>query len=305
MLELNDREALQSILDALQTGVCLVDRNGKILLWNSSAERITGYLKQDALGKSIHEDFLERINTKSQELFGADAPLETALREGKSDDAWASLRHKSGRRIPVWLHASPIRNAHGWVTGAVESFDETLAVADWNRRRSKLAAYGCLDEASGVLNHSMIHSHLRETLNTFAEHPLPFSILFVTIDHLDKLKAWHGPGSVPPVFRMVAQTIENSLRPTDFVGRWDTDGFLAILAGCNHQEVSETAERLRRLVAQAKTEWWGDNLSVTVSIGATTAKCGDTVEGVLLRAQHALSTSIEQGGDRRIVLVQD
>jgi PAS domain-containing protein len=43
MLQLNDPEVYRGVLDSLRVGVYLVDRSGKILYWNSGAERITGY----------------------------------------------------------------------------------------------------------------------------------------------------------------------------------------------------------------------------------------------------------------------
>jgi hypothetical protein len=38
------------------------------------------------------------------------------------------------------------------IVGAAETFEEDTSIADWDRRQSKLASYGCIDHASGVLN---------------------------------------------------------------------------------------------------------------------------------------------------------
>jgi PAS domain S-box-containing protein len=43
----------------LPTGVFAVDREGKINFWNAGAERITGYLKQEVLGRVYSDGFLE------------------------------------------------------------------------------------------------------------------------------------------------------------------------------------------------------------------------------------------------------
>lgn len=49
----DDPEILRSVLEDLPTGVYLVGRDGKILFWNSRAERITGHLRQDVVGRFL------------------------------------------------------------------------------------------------------------------------------------------------------------------------------------------------------------------------------------------------------------
>jgi diguanylate cyclase (GGDEF)-like protein/PAS domain S-box-containing protein len=285
-----DTDFYRVVLEGLRAAVYVVDRDGKTLFWNDGAERITGYLRQDVVGRVCGDNFLGETDSEDNDLSGARAPVAVVLRDGKAIEAQVSLRHKTGHRVPVQLWAFPIRNARGAIVGAAQSFEETVSVADWDRRHTKLATYGCLDQASGVLNHGMVQAHLRENLGMFAERPVPFSILCVEIDHLEKIRARDGPGAVAAVLRVVGQTLENSLRPTDFLGRWQESEFLAILTECNESEIARAAERLRRMASTSKIEWWGDCVPVTVSLG-----------GMVLRAERALRESTAQGGNRTSV----
>jgi diguanylate cyclase (GGDEF)-like protein len=183
----------------------------------------------------------------------------------------------------------------------VESFEETIAVSEWERRQGKLAAYGCLDRTSGLLNHGMMQSHLREILSTFAEHPVPFAVLCVGLDQLETIKKRHGPGALAALVRTVGQTLELSLRPTDAVGRWQENEFLAILHECTGKEAETTGKRLRKMAGLAKIEWWGDVLPITLSIGGTEVRAGDSLEAVVGRAEALLEESRGQGGDRILV----
>jgi diguanylate cyclase (GGDEF)-like protein/PAS domain S-box-containing protein len=295
MASFDDPEIFRAVLDSLQAGVYLVDRDRKILFWNAGAERLTGYLRQDTLGRSSREDFLGHIDNDNNEMNGEEAPLETALRNSKAIDAQISVRHKNGHRIPMRLHAAPIRNGNGKVIGAVESFHEMISVADWDRRHNKLAACGCLDEATGVLNHGMVESHLREFLGTYAKHPVPFSILCIRIDELEMVKARHGPGAFAAVLRVVGQTLEGSLRPTDFIGRWQENEFLAILAECSGEEIVKAGERLAKMARQSKIEWWGDMLGVTISMGSAVVKWGDDAQSIVRRAEKGLQKASHTG----------
>jgi diguanylate cyclase (GGDEF)-like protein/PAS domain S-box-containing protein len=297
---LEDPEFLRAVLDSLLTGVYLVDSNGKVTLWNAGAERITGHLRHDVVGHTSPADILVTADVQDNELIGEAAPLAIALREGKPNTMQVSLLHRAGHRVPARLHTVPLRDSQNVIIGAVESFSEFVSGDDIHRRQSKLGQYGCLDRVSGVLNHSLVRAHLREALATFTEHPVPFSIICIGIDGLDKIRARHGQGAIASVLRVVGQTIENSLRPTDFIGRWMENEFLTILAECNEAEVKSVGQRVRRMVLQSKVEWWGDSLPLTLSMGATSALPGDTSESMVLRAENGLRESFSQGGNRLV-----
>ena len=100
------------------------------------------------------------------------------------------------------------------------------------------------------------------------------------------------------ILRVVGQTLENTVRPTDYLGRWQSNQFLAILTECSGNEIERASERLRRMVNASKIAWWGDRVTVTISVGGTVVKHGDTVEAMVLRAERALRESIAEGGNR-------
>ena len=154
-------DLFRTVLEGLRTAVYVVDRDGKTLFWNDGAERITGYLRQDVVGRVCGDNFLGETDGEETESSSAVGPIAAVIREGKPIEAQISLRHKTGHRIPVQLWAFPIRNAQGAIVGVAESFEESVSVSDWDRRHTKLATYGCLDQASGVLNHGMVQAHLR------------------------------------------------------------------------------------------------------------------------------------------------
>jgi PAS domain S-box-containing protein len=58
MPELSDPEIYQSVLENLETGVYIVDRNRRICFWNDGAEQITGYLRQDVVGHFLRDHLL-------------------------------------------------------------------------------------------------------------------------------------------------------------------------------------------------------------------------------------------------------
>ncbi|MGA8145311.1 MAG: diguanylate cyclase, partial [Candidatus Acidiferrales bacterium] len=245
-------------------------------------------------------------NQGTQDRFASDAAAAIAavLRDGRPVAVNVSLCHKEGHRVLVRLRAVPIRNSHGTVIGAAESFEESLTVSSWDRRQGKLAVFGCIDEESGVFNREFLLFQIRERLETFNQYRIPFSVLCIQVDQIDHFQAARGIRAVSAIQRAVAQTLGNSLRPTDLLGRLSECHFLAVLAECKNVEIESVAKRLGKMVGYTEISWWGDKLTVTASFGGTSSVPGDTVESIVARAEASLTGGDAIGGNRITVPAQ-
>jgi diguanylate cyclase (GGDEF)-like protein/PAS domain S-box-containing protein len=301
MPELDDPEIYQAVLDKLQTGVYIVDRNRRIRFWNEGAEQITGYLRQDVVGRFLRDHLLTTDAVKDVDS-EPDDPINLVFRDGKPSTMDVSILHKDGYRVPIVLRTNPIRNSRGAVVGAAESFEKNRSASDWTRRQAGFADFGCLDAMTGVAAQSFMETQLRENLTIFAEHNIPFGILLVQIDHMDQYRASRGPGVVSTILRVIAQSVENCLRPTDLVGCWGANQFIAILLECRESEVARVGERVRKMIGQAEIEWWGDRFSVTSPVGGAGCRAGDNTELLIARAAASLQGSIGKGGNCVTVL---
>src|SRR5579863_9028170 len=83
MPELNDPEIYQTILEGLQTGVYLVDQSRRIRFWNEGAEQITGYLRQDVVGRFLRDHLLTTGDNAKDLDLDPDDPINLAFRDGK------------------------------------------------------------------------------------------------------------------------------------------------------------------------------------------------------------------------------
>ncbi len=294
MSEFQNPEIFRTVLDSLQTGVNVVDRSGKIFFWNQGAERITGHMRHDVVGRPCHDNVLVHCNQQGCVDCGASCPFRRTMHDGKSREVRMRLRHKAGHPVPVLIRIVALRDAHGSIIGLAESFEEQRLASDRDRRQQSLAASGCMDETSGVANHEFTQFRLRENLASLAQYHLPFGITCIQVDHVQDFRATYGRQAGDAILRLVAQTMRDSLRPSDLVGRWGEDEFLAILMDCESGGVQRTAERIRKVVACAGLRWWGDDLSVSTSIGWAVAQAGDTIEALVQRARSSLQQASRQ-----------
>jgi diguanylate cyclase (GGDEF)-like protein/PAS domain S-box-containing protein len=297
MSEFDNPEIYRSILETLPTAVYLVDRNRKILFWNAGAEDISGYLRQDVVGRFLRDHLL----TANEEVEDVDAdpfdPLSLAFRDGKPSTAHVSILHKQGYRVPIVLQTVPIRNERGGVIGVAECFERNISASERTRRQIPAAELGCIDAIIGIPTRTFMETQVREQLTLYAERHVPFAVLLMQVDQLDQVRAARGPSVVPATLRVVAQTIENSLRPTDAVGCWSDHQFLALLMQCRGTDVESVANRIRKMIAQSEIEWWGDKFSVTSSLGGAGIRVEDTPELLVERAEKSLAQSIAAGGN--------
>jgi PAS domain S-box-containing protein/diguanylate cyclase (GGDEF)-like protein len=284
----DDAEVYRSILESLPVAVCVVDLQQKIVLWSNGAEKITGHPRHEVIGHSYTGEALLPCDQPGCEESGQECPLVRAIKMSQTIESIGYLRHKAGHEIPVRIRAVPVHNAHGSIIGAVETFeDDSSASPDHHEDNLKLP--GFVDESTGLANHAMVQSHLREILGTFHEVQVPFSVLYLRVDGLVRFRSNFGQEATEMLLGVVARTLEGALWKTDFVGRWSEDQFVVILNGCREDVLHAVRERIRRMLAGNAIDWWGERRTLPILIGETTVQAGDTLERLMERAEKSLA----------------
>ncbi|PWT98124.1 MAG: hypothetical protein C5B51_30065 [Terriglobia bacterium] len=293
-------EQYRMILESLRNGIYVVDPERRILFWNDGAENITGYLRQEVIGRFCQDNLLMHCDENDQVLCGNGCPLLETIHDGKPREAVVFLRHKEGHRIPVRVRAVVVRNAEGTVVGASESFEECHAASGCGLHSAALKVENHADAGTGVSDRASTESYLRAFLADFAEQGGAFSVLNIRVDELEQFRSAHGPQAVQRILHAVATTLRRNLRDNDVVGHWAEERFLAILADCPPENAPRVARLLQEMVRGSAISWWGDRLSVTISIGSTTVRPGDSADSLVARAADALS-GCTGNGDIKII----
>jgi len=290
MPEFQDPEIYRTILEVLKIGLCVVDRQKKIVFWNDGAENITGYRRHEVVGHECVHNILKHCDGKRCELCGAHCPLTAALRDARPVEATCSLHHKAGHRLFVHLQIVPLRDQHGSLVGAVKTFEERHLAPHPDRRQDSLGAHGFLDTVTGVANQAMMQARMHAALVTFLELNVPFGVLCIQSNHIEEFRAKFGQEATNSILRVTAQTLENSIRPTDFVGRWGGEGFVVLLPNCKIASLEAVRDRILTMIASDSIDWWGEERRVAFQIEQTTGQAGDTAESLFQRVQQSFPT---------------
>ena len=112
------------ILESISDGVFAVDHEWCITSFNRAAEVITGIPREEAVGKFCWEIFRSNMCER-------DCALRRTMKRGKSFiDTSTYIITKEGRRIPVVVSASLLKDVDGKVLGGVETFRDMSLVEE-------------------------------------------------------------------------------------------------------------------------------------------------------------------------------
>ena len=136
--QLRDREhAQRELLEALPVAVCTTDAEGRLSFFNQAAVDLWGH--RPALGGEPYAiDWRER-SAEGAEIAPGDCAVATALRQQRAlTEVAGQVRRPDGRRIPVLGFPTPLRDASGTVTGAVNMLVDISASKRAENRQKTL-----------------------------------------------------------------------------------------------------------------------------------------------------------------------
>lgn len=286
-----------TVIEALSDGVYFVDRQRRILYWNSTAERLTGYRAESVIGRCCHDNLLKHVNEEGRCLCHDGCPLAATMQDGVTRQAHVFLHHAEGHRVPVHVRAAPIRDRNGEIIGCVEVFsDDTDRVASLERL-ARLEQEAMLDELTGIANRRLFQRSLDASLSDFERHGVGFALMLIDIDHFKHFNDRFGHDVGDGVLRLVAKTLAHSCRASDTPARWGGEEFIVLLNHTALEQIAAAGERFRSLISATAYKHRGIDLSVNVSIGACVVRRDDTAETLIKRTDELLYHSKRAGRD--------
>jgi PAS domain S-box-containing protein len=144
------------IVDSLNDGLYVCDKDRRILYWSKSAERITGWTPEDVVGHRCLDNILCHVDKDGRRLCGEDfCPLHRSMVTDKASTCPVIVfgQTKAGGRVPMVVSVAPMHDADGQVVGGVEcfhDFSETYTDLELAKRIQTLALEKNLPKDSRV-----------------------------------------------------------------------------------------------------------------------------------------------------------
>ena len=159
------------------------------------------------------------------------------------------------------------------------------------------------DPLTGVLNRRAFADVLARALSQEDRHRVGLALGICDIDEFKMINDIHGHKVGDEVLCGLVQQLTKTLRAQDVVSRHGGDEFVMLAEHTGHVNVELIYERARAAVADNPIHTKAGDVPVTVSIGVSAWKEGDTADDLLAAADAALYRA-KSAGRNRVVLAE-
>lgn len=215
-------QALQKLMRALESSndiVAITDPAGEIIYVNRAFEQLTGYRRDEALGRN--HDLLGA--EQSRELY---AQMWATLRAGKPFQGVFVNRHRNGQIFHEERSIRPFIDHQGQTTHYIFSGRD---ISDRERILQRLEHLANHDGLTGLPNRNLFMDRLRQATSHAMRRNSGFSLLLLDLDHFKMVNDRCGHAAGDALLIAVANRLKRSVRDEDTVARLGGDEFAIIL----------------------------------------------------------------------------
>ncbi len=156
------------------------------------------------------------------------------------------------------------------------------------------------DGLTGINNRKTLDAYLRNLVERNNITRLPFSLLMIDIDDFKAINDTQGHQAGDRVLVSLTNKISGFIRSDDFMGRYGGEEFVLILPGASLRNANKKAKQICKTISSTRFILNDIQLKLTISIGVSSFKKGDTALTVVERADKALYAAKRLGKDRAV-----
>ncbi len=289
------RELLQVTLDSIGDAVVTTD-NERVVLWlNPVAERMTGWIKAEAVGQPLARIF---VAVDEQTRLAAHDPVALCLSNERNVGLSRSITliSRSGLEYGIEDSASPIRQADGRVHGAVLVFRDVSEQRRLSREMSHRATHDLL---TGLLNRGEFETRLAALLAR--GDPMKIgALLYVDLDQFKLVNDACGHAAGDQLLRQVSALLRGCVRGQDAIARLGGDEFGVILEHSGVHDAQRVAQKICDQMDEFRFVHDGRRFRVGTSIGLVPVDERWTSTKALLQAADAACYAAKDAGRNRV-----
>lgn len=159
----------------------------------------------------------------------------------------------------------------------------------------RLATY---DELTGLYNRRVINQLATKEAKRAQRNGTSLCIALVDADHFKRFNDEYGHATGDEVLRVLARSLQDTLRESEYVGRYGGEEFLVVLPETPFELAGIPLQRLQRSIAEAVIDGLPAGVRITVSAGITEYRRGEDIQAAVTRADAALYRAKGEGRDR-------
>ncbi|MDD5169673.1 MAG: diguanylate cyclase [Syntrophales bacterium] len=154
------------------------------------------------------------------------------------------------------------------------------------------------DELTGLINRRRMNELLETELQRSMRSGAGFCVAMIDLDHFKRINDGYGHGAGDEALRAFSLEGRRLVRATDSLGRWGGEEFLLLMPNSALPLAQEGVERLRQAMERLVVFSGEPLLRLTLSAGVVQYIIGESVVGMIERADAALYRAKSQGRNR-------
>ncbi|MDM8565977.1 PAS domain S-box protein [Candidatus Halobeggiatoa sp. HSG11] len=284
--EENQRLAV-TVFETTTEGIIVTDANNNIIMVNPAFTLITGYKKEEVIGKT--PDILRSGDHTSR--FYQD--MWNSL---KKIDKWQGElwnRRKNGEVYIEWLSISTIRNTNNEITQYVAIFDD---ITERKQAEELIWHQAHHDALTDLPNRTLFVDRLSQTIQVAKRRNEKLAVMFIDLDRFKQVNDTLGHKIGDCLLQETSKRLQQGVREFDTVARLGGDEFTIIIN--NFDEYLCVKNIAETLLNSLSSPFFIENnkISIAGSIGiAFFPEDGSDVETLLKNADIAMYQAKEGG----------
>jgi len=277
------------VMESDSNAIMICDHQANILLVNPAFCAITGYARDEVIGKN------PRILSSGRQSAEFYRNLwESLLGDGMwSGEIWN--KRKDGGVYPERLSISSVYNDAGEITNYVSIFNDISEQKDIELRLSHMAHH---DQLTGLPNRTLFTDRLEHALAHACRNNDKVGLMFIDIDGFKAINDNHGHDVGDALLCNIANSLTELVRDADTVARVGGDEFVIILENLlNDAAIVQVAEKILdrfSLPTMAAGIACDIGCSIGISIGPDDSSSGDELVKQADTAMYVAKTSGKQ-----------
>jgi diguanylate cyclase (GGDEF)-like protein/PAS domain S-box-containing protein len=292
--ELKEAEAqlrlAASVFDQSQEGIMITDAAMDIIAVNAAFTRITGYARDEVLGRNPR--LLKSDRHDAQHY----AAMRRALEEHGEWQGEFWNRRRDGALFAVQESVSRVCDAAGRTSHYVALFAD---ITDAKRHQQELERMAHFDALTGLPNRVLLADRMKLALAQAERSRNLLAVCYLDLDGFKPINDAFGHQAGDRLLVEIAHRLSRSVRGGDTVARLGGDEFALLLGGL--ASIAECEGALARILeaVAAPTDIDGQTFSVSASVGVTLFPIDHADADALLRNADQAMYAAKQAGRNR------
>lgn len=309
-----------AILDTIGAVVCVMNIEGKIILFNQAGQKLTGYTEEEVLNRHPWDMFIlpaeiSRVKKVFNNLTLGNFP-NTNINYWltKSGDtkliSWSNTAQGDEEGNIKYIIATGIditdqKKAEEKVALQQKNLESLVAkrTAELNNAYKKLELVAYQDALTGLNNRRFFNITLQNEIRRTRRGHRPLSLLMCDVDYFKAYNDTYGHVAGDKCLQEIANILRRHFqRASDLVARYGGEEFCVILPDMEFNEVKLLSEQLRTGIMQHRIDHQASQVAayVTISIGIVTClpEAGCDADMLIRTADKALYAAKNHGRNR-------